>query len=110
MFYNSTLHDIKKRVFVLICHIEFHFKLNPNLYPFSYPGPRKAGTGIYYMLRGEQFVSWHRHKSDVLFFWHKGAAVRVTGLILLYGCPCWETSFSLVTGIPSMHRKVDIQF
>ncbi len=46
--------------------------------PAGYPGPRSAATAIYFLLHpGEESV-WHVVRSDELWCWHSGGAMRLT--------------------------------
>ncbi|MGQ0465897.1 MAG: cupin domain-containing protein [Sporichthyaceae bacterium] len=40
----------------------------------DYPGPRSAGTAIYYLLAPGEESAWHRVRSAELWFWHRGGA------------------------------------
>lgn len=46
--------------------------------PAGYPGPRAAGTAIYYLLGPGERSVWHRVRSDELWFWHAGQPLVLT--------------------------------
>ncbi|KAL3870573.1 hypothetical protein ACJMK2_038624 [Sinanodonta woodiana] len=43
----------------------------------KHDGARATGTSIHYLLVSPSFVSWHRHLSDEIFFWHAGGPLRI---------------------------------
>jgi len=46
----------------------------------SFDGARSASTAIYYLLEGEDFSALHRIRSDELWHFYAGSALRVEGL------------------------------
>lgn len=48
--------------------------------PERYPGPRAAGTAIYYLLEPESFSEMHRLASDEVFHFYLGDAVEMLQL------------------------------
>ena len=46
----------------------------------DFDGPRSASTAIYYLLEGEDFSALHRIRSDELWHFYAGSALRVEGL------------------------------
>ena len=45
--------------------------------PSRYGGARSLCTAIYFLLEGPQFSAFHRLRSDELWFFHAGTALRV---------------------------------
>lgn len=44
----------------------------------DHPGPRSAGTAIYYLLGPGESSAWHTVRSAELWFWHRGAPLTLT--------------------------------
>lgn len=51
--------------------------LNPAGLPEKYPGPRKAYTSIYFLLKSGQISRLHRLRSDELWHFYTGSALTV---------------------------------
>lgn len=43
----------------------------------GYPGPRSAGTAIYFLLHPGEESRWHTVRSDELWLWHRGGALTL---------------------------------
>ncbi len=49
-----------------------------SLHPERYNGePRKAGSSIYYLLRGNEYSAFHSLKSDEIWHYYKGSQVKI---------------------------------
>jgi predicted cupin superfamily sugar epimerase len=46
--------------------------------PAGYPGPRPAGTAIYFLLRPGEQSRWHTVRSDELWLWHRGGSLELS--------------------------------
>jgi predicted cupin superfamily sugar epimerase len=44
----------------------------------GYPGPRAAGTAIYYLLGPGESSAWHQVRSAELWLWHRGGPLTLT--------------------------------
>lgn len=44
----------------------------------GYPGPRTAGTAIYYLLGPGESSAWHQVRSAELWLWHRGGPLTLT--------------------------------
>lgn len=45
--------------------------------PDKYDSERTAGTSIYFLLKGSQFSSWHKLKSDEIWHFYDGCSIRI---------------------------------
>jgi len=45
--------------------------------PDGFDGPRSFSTSIYFLLPGEEISAFHRIKSDEIWHYHTGAAIRI---------------------------------
>ena len=44
----------------------------------GYPGPRAAGTAIYYLLGPGESSAWHQVRSAELWLWHRGGPLTLS--------------------------------
>ena len=45
--------------------------------PIGYKTPRRIATSIYYLLRSEDISRFHRLRSDELWYYHSGSAIKI---------------------------------
>ncbi|KAJ8300259.1 hypothetical protein KUTeg_021778 [Tegillarca granosa] len=45
--------------------------------PNQYDGPRDVASSIYYLLTSPNYISWHKHLSEEIFYWHAGGPLKV---------------------------------
>jgi uncharacterized protein len=53
------------------------WRAGPESVPPGYPGPRAAGTVIYFLLLPGEESRWHRVRSDEVWLWHAGGPLAM---------------------------------
>jgi uncharacterized protein len=53
------------------------WRAGPESVPPGYPGPRAAGTAIYFLLLPGEESRWHRVRSDEVWLWHSGGSLTM---------------------------------